>query len=104
MSQLPGLDATSWTGCQASQQPVMQSDVLPLGDFNKQWTPREQERQNPVFVERVSLRDALRGGFPGRLLKPIELVEPTFQVLGSLCTLCIPVQVCQVQCIAPWQR
>ena len=43
-------------------------------------------RLSPVFVERVSIRDALggtdglqRGGFKS-LLDPVELVEPTFQV------------------------
>ena len=59
-----------------------QSDVLPLSDFNKQWTPQELDRQAPVYVERVSLRDALQGTLqnPRSLLNPIELVEPTFQV------------------------
>ena len=60
----------------------VQSDVLPLSDFNKQWTPQELDRQAPVYVERVSLRDALQGTLqnPRSLLNPIELVEPTFQV------------------------
>ena len=58
----------------------VQSNVLPLSDFNKEWTPQELERQTPVYVERVSLRDALSGSSPRSLLNPIELVEPTFQV------------------------
>ena len=72
----------------------MQSDVLPLSDFNKQWTPQELDRQAPVYVERVSLRDALQGTTPRSLLNPIELVEPTFQVLPHK----LGQQACAVSC------
>lgn len=57
-----------------------QVDVLPLGDFNRDWAPHDRRHQDPVYVERVSLRDALQGGRPETLLGDVELVEPTFQV------------------------
>ena len=58
----------------------MQVDVLPLAEFNSDWMPKEEHHQEPVYVERVSLRNALQGGKPETLLGNIELVEPTFQV------------------------
>ena len=66
---------------------LVQSDVLPLEDFNQAWKPDELEYQAPVYVERVSLRDALQGGKPETLLGNIELVEPTFQasLASSVC-------------------
>lgn len=60
---------------------IPQVDVLPLGDFNRDWAPHDRRHQDPVYVERVSLRDALQGGRPETLLGDVELVEPTFQEL-----------------------
>ena len=54
--------------------------MLPLGEFNSEWMPTEAQHQEPVYVERVSLRDALQKGKPETLLGDVELVEPTFQV------------------------
>lgn len=55
--------------------------MLPLGDFNRDFLPNESEHQDPVYVERVSLRDALNNGdLLESLVGSIELVEPTFQV------------------------
>ncbi|KAK9815609.1 hypothetical protein WJX72_006739 [[Myrmecia] bisecta] len=61
-------------------------DVLPLEEFNEQWQPEEPERLQPMFVERVNIRDALKGrggllsGLPA-IVDKVELVEPTYQEL-----------------------
>ena len=57
-----------------------QVDVLPLERFNAVWRPDEPERLRPVFVERVTIREALAGPTLGSLLGSVQLVEPTFQV------------------------
>ena len=58
-------------------------DVEPLGRFQGAWKPNEPDRLAPVYVERVSLRDAVaarKGLNLESVLGKIELVEPTFQV------------------------
>lgn len=55
-------------------------DVLPLERFNVVWRPNEPERLEPVFVERVTIREALRGDLLQNLFGPVQLVEPTFGV------------------------
>ncbi len=57
-----------------------QPGVLPLEDFNDVWRPAEPARLAPVYVERVSIREALRGPLLPSLAANVELVEPTFQV------------------------
>ena len=64
-----------------------QVDVLPLERFNAVWRPDEPERLQPVFVERVTIREALAGPTLGSLLGSVQLVEPTFQVWGNPKTL-----------------
>ena len=54
--------------------------MLPLERFNAVWRPDEPERLRPVYVERVTIREALRAPDVGRLLGSVQLVEPTFQV------------------------
>lgn len=39
----------------------MQVDVLPLERFNAVWRPNEPDRLTPVYVERVTIREALQG-------------------------------------------
>ena len=58
--------------------------MLPLERFNAVWRPDEPERLQPVYVERVTIREALRRPDLGRLLGSVELVEPTFQARGCL--------------------
>lgn len=58
----------------------LQVDVLPIERFNAVWRPSEPERLRPVYVERVTIREALRGDLWRSLFGPIELVEPTFGV------------------------
>ncbi len=53
--------------------------MLPLERFNAVWRPDEPERLRPVYVERVTIREALRQPNLARLLGSVELVEPTFQ-------------------------
>lgn len=58
----------------------------PLGSFKEAWKPAEPDRLPPVFVERVSLRDAFaarRGISLQTLLGSIELIEPTFQARAA---------------------
>jgi hypothetical protein len=57
-----------------------QVDVLPLERFNVVWRPNEPERLEPVFVERVTIREALRGDLLRNLFRSVQLVEPTFGV------------------------
>ena len=57
-----------------------QPGVLPLEDFNEVWRPAEAARLAPVYVERVSIREALSGPLLPSLAANVELVEPTFQV------------------------
>ncbi|CAL8468893.1 g8434 [Coccomyxa elongata] len=59
-------------------------DVLPIERFNAVWRPKEPERLQPVYVERVTIREALRGDLLGNLFGPIQLVEPTFGELMVL--------------------
>ncbi len=54
--------------------------MLPIERFNAVWRPKEPERLQPVYVERVTIREALRGDLLGNLFGPIQLVEPTFGV------------------------
>ncbi len=56
-----------------------QRGVLPLEDFNSAWQPAEPGRLAPVYVERVSIREALRGPLLPSLAANVELAEPTFQ-------------------------
>ena len=58
--------------------------MLPLERFNAVWRPDEPERLQPVFVERVTIREALRGPTLASLLGSVQLVEPTFQVRSRL--------------------
>ncbi len=62
--------------------------MLPLEQFDDRWPPAVAPRgAAPVFVERVSIRDALlaRSGNPwDALTGRVELVEPTFQVFNPL--------------------
>ncbi|KAK9826814.1 hypothetical protein WJX81_003825 [Elliptochloris bilobata] len=58
-----------------------QPGVLPLEDFNEVWRPAEAARLAPVYVERVSIREALSGPLLPSLAANVELVEPTFQEL-----------------------
>lgn len=60
--------------------PGAQPGVLPLEDFNGAWRPAEPARLAPVYVQRVSIREALRGPLLPSLAANVELVEPTFQV------------------------
>ncbi|KAK9789378.1 hypothetical protein WJX73_004782 [Symbiochloris irregularis] len=61
---------------------IPQVDVLPLEEFRQDYLPADSQHQDPVFIERVSLRDALnKGDRLESLLGSIELVEPTFQEL-----------------------
>ena len=53
--------------------------MLPLEDFNEAWRPAEAARLAPVYVERVSIREALSGPLLPSLAANVELVEPTFQ-------------------------
>ncbi|BDA43110.1 hypothetical protein COCOBI_04-1210 [Coccomyxa sp. Obi] len=59
-------------------------DVLPIERFNAVWRPKEPERLQPVYVERVTIREALRGDLLGNLFGTIQLVEPTFGELMVL--------------------
>lgn len=54
--------------------------MLPLEDFNEVWRPAEAARLAPVYVERVSIREALSRPLLPSLAANVELVEPTFQV------------------------
>lgn len=59
----------------------VQVDVLPLEEFKQDYLPADSHHQDPVYIERVSLRDALnKGDRLESLMGSIELVEPTFQV------------------------
>ena len=57
-----------------------QVDVLPLERFNAVWRPNEPERLKPVYVERVTIREALRGDLLPSLFGIVQLIEPTFGV------------------------
>ena len=58
----------------------MQVDVLPLERFNAVWRPNEPERLTPVYVERVTIREALKGDLLPSLFGTVQLIEPTFGV------------------------
>ena len=58
----------------------VQVDVLPLERFNAVWRPNEPERLKPVYVERVTIREALRGDLLPSLFGIVQLIEPTFGV------------------------
>lgn len=58
----------------------MQVDVLPLERFNAVWRPNEPERLSPVYVERVTIREALKGDLLPSLFGIVQLIEPTFGV------------------------
>jgi hypothetical protein len=55
-------------------------DVLPLERFNAVWRPNEPERLAPVYVERVTIREALKGDLLHSLFGIVQLIEPTFGV------------------------
>ena len=59
---------------------LAQVDVLPLERFNAVWRPNEPERLKPVYVERVTIREALRGDLLPSLFGIVQLIEPTFGV------------------------
>ena len=59
---------------------MAQVDVLPLERFNAVWRPNEPERLKPVYVERVTIREALRGDLLPSLFGIVQLIEPTFGV------------------------
>ena len=63
----------------------LQVDVLPLERFNAVWRPNEPERLAPVYVERVTIREALKGDLLPSLFGIVQLIEPTFGVRS-----CIP--------------
>ncbi len=58
----------------------MQVDVLPLERFNAVWRPNEPDRLTPVYVERVTIREALQGDLLPSLFGTVQLIEPTFGV------------------------
>ena len=58
----------------------LQVDVLPLERFNAVWRPNEPDRLTPVYVERVTIREALRGDLLPSLFGKVQLIEPTFGV------------------------
>ena len=59
---------------------MAQVDVLPLERFNAVWRPNEPERLTPVYVERVTIREALQGDLLPSLFGTVQLIEPTFGV------------------------
>ncbi len=59
-------------------------DVLPLERFNAVWRPNEPDRLKPVYVERVTIREALKGDLIPSLFGIVQLIEPTFGVRLSL--------------------
>lgn len=59
---------------------ILQVDVLPIERFNAVWRPSEPERLQPVYVQRVTIREALRGDLWGNFFGSVQLVEPTFGV------------------------
>ena len=67
---------------------MAQVDVLPLERFNAVWRPNEPERLKPVYVERVTIREALRGDLLPSLFGIVQLIEPTFGVSPCQITLC----------------
>ena len=54
--------------------------MLPLERFNAVWRPNEPERLKPVYVERVTIREALQGDLLPSLFGIVQLIEPTFGV------------------------
>lgn len=54
--------------------------MLPLERFNAVWRPNEPERLTPVYVERVTIREALKGDLLSSLFGTVQLIEPTFGV------------------------
>lgn len=62
----------------------LQVDVLPLERFNAVWRPNEPERLAPVYVERVTIREALRGDLLPSLFGIVQLIEPTFGVRSCI--------------------
>ena len=61
--------------------------MLPLERFNAVWRPNEPERLKPVYVERVTIREALRGDLLPSLFGIVQLIEPTFGVRPNPCHL-----------------
>ena len=64
-------------------------DVLPLERFNAVWRPNEPDRLKPVYVERVTIREALKGDLIPSLFGIVQLIEPTFGVRLSLLAPCM---------------
>ena len=71
----------------------LQVDVLPLERFNAVWRPNEPERLAPVYVERVTIREALRGDLLPSLFGIVQLIEPTFGVRSCISHLVLDAKV-----------
>ena len=71
-------------GSNGERDLFLQVDVLPLERFNAVWRPNEPERLAPVYVERVTIREALRGDLLPSLFGIVQLIEPTFGVRSCM--------------------